>query len=107
MRRRESQVRVPPDVKARWTQRLAALRAEVGLGDGADPTDEQVEAAVREFYEAEADVKDARDAALAGAAAQDAAPPSEATLPSAVSPVAVRIAALASSLPDADGEGAP
>jgi hypothetical protein len=108
VRRLERQVRVPLDVEARWTQRLAALSAELGLGDGADPTDEQVEAMIRELYQAEADVKDARDRALAGEAAQDGvAPPSEATLPSAVSPVAVWIAEAASRQRDAEGEGAP
>jgi hypothetical protein len=83
MRRLERQVRVPPDIELRWMQRLDALRTELGLSDDIAPTDEQVEAMIRELYQAEADVKDARDAALAGAAASDdVARAAEATLPS-------------------------
>jgi hypothetical protein len=79
MARLEGQVKVPPDVEARWLERLRTLGAELGLSDEAAPTEEQVEAMIRELYQAEADVKDARDAAP---------PPveptaTEATLPSA------------------------
>jgi hypothetical protein len=87
-----------PDVEARWLERLRALAAELGLSDAAAPTDEQVEAMIRELYQAEADVKDvARPSGCT-------APAAEATLPSAVAPIAVRIAAAAGGGSDADGD---
>jgi hypothetical protein len=94
MKRIEKQAKVPPEVEARWEQRLRALGAELGLREDAEPTDQQVEAMIRELYEAEADVKDARPAV----------PPLEATLSSTVSPIAVRIAQAALRPDDAEGE---
>jgi hypothetical protein len=96
MKRIERQAKVPPEVEARWEQRLRALGAELGLREDAEPTDEQVEAMIRELYEAEADVKDAQPVVL------PLRP--EATLASAVSPIAVRIAQAASRSDDAEGE---
>jgi hypothetical protein len=80
MVRLERQVKIPPEVGTRWLERLRALGAELGLTDNAAPTDEQIEVMIRELYQAEADVKDARDAASPGSA--------EATLPSTVAPIA-------------------
>ena len=79
MKRIERQARVPPEVEARWEARLRALGAELGLVADTEPTDAQLDAMIRELYEAEADVKDARPGALP--------PPLEATLSSAVSPI--------------------
>ena len=79
MRRIERHAKVPPDVAARWERRLRALGAELGLPTEAEPTDVQLDRVIRELYEAEADVKDARLAAP---------PPLEATLASAASPSA-------------------
>jgi hypothetical protein len=95
MKRLERQVKVPPEVEARWAQRLRALGSELGLREDAEPTEAQVEAMIRELYHAEADVKDAHPAAAA---------PLEATLASAASPIAVRIAAVAAKPADAEGE---
>jgi hypothetical protein len=93
MRRIERHARVAPEVAARWEQRLRALGDELGLAADAEPTDAQIAEVIRELYEAEADLKDARPA-----------PPLEATLASAVSPVAVRIAQAMVRADDADGE---
>jgi hypothetical protein len=94
MRRIERHAKVPSAVQARWEQRLRALGDELGLTAADDPTDSQLACVVRELYEAEADVKDARPAAP---------PPLEATLASATSPIAVRIAHAATRSDDADG----
>jgi hypothetical protein len=101
MARLEGSVWVPPDVEARWHERLRALGAELGLSGDAAPTDEQVEAMICELYQAEADVKDTRDAAPPP---EPPVPAAEVTLPSAVAPVAVRIAEAAARGPDADGD---
>jgi hypothetical protein len=78
MTRIERHAKVPPEVQARWEQRLRALGDELGLPADDDPTDSQLARVVRELYEAEADVKDAHPAA----------PPTlEATLASATSPI--------------------
>jgi hypothetical protein len=95
MRRIERPTKVPLEVAARWEQRLRALGAELGLPADGEPTDAQLAQVVRELYEAEADVKDAGPIAP---------PPLEATLASAVSPIAVRIAQTATKPDDADGE---
>jgi hypothetical protein len=95
MRRIERHAKVPPAVQARWEQRLRALGDELGLTADDEPSDSQLTRVVRELYEAEADVKDARPAAP---------PPLEATLASATSPIAVRIAQAATRPGDADGE---
>jgi hypothetical protein len=78
MRRIERHAKVPPPVQARWEQRLRALGDELRLTADDEPSDSQLNRVVRELYEAEADVKDARPAA----------PPLEATLASATSPIA-------------------
>jgi hypothetical protein len=96
MKRLERQVNVPPEVEARWVQRLRALGSELGLREDAEPTEAQVEAMIRELYHAEADVKDAHPAT--GPA------PVEATLASAASPIAVRIAKAVAKPGDAEGE---
>lgn len=100
MKRIERQARVPPEVEARWEARLRALGAELGLAENAEPTEAQIDTIVRELYQAEADVKDARDAAPA----DPQVPAAEATLPSVVAPIAVRIALAARHGPDADGD---
>jgi hypothetical protein len=97
MRRIERQARVPPEVQARWERRLRALGAELGLPPEGEPSDTQLATLIRELYEAEADLKDARSAV-------PHPPPLEATLASAVSPVAVRIAQAAVKSDDAEGE---
>jgi hypothetical protein len=95
MGRIERHAKVPPEVQARWEQRLRALGDELGLPADDEPTDSQLARVVRELYEAEGDVKDARPAA----------PPFlEATLASAASPIAVRIAQVTTRPEDADGE---
>ena len=104
MSRLERQVKVPPEVEARWLERLGALGAELGLRPDTEPTDEQIEVMIRELYQAEADIKDARDAPPAPAPPSGVPPSAEATLPSTVAPIVVRIAAAARRGPDADGE---
>jgi hypothetical protein len=96
MARIERHARVSPEVQARWEQRLRALGAALGLPEDGEPTDSQLARVVRELYEAEADVKDAGPAAPP--------PPLEATLASAASPIAVRIAEATIRPGDADGE---
>jgi hypothetical protein len=96
MRRIERQARVPPEIQARWEQRLRALGAELGLPPEGEPSDAQLATLIRELYEAEADLKDAQSSA--------GSPPLEATLASAVAPVAVRIAQAAVKTDDAEGD---
>ena len=96
MKRIERLAKVPPEVEARWEQRLRALGAALGLVPDTEPTDAQLDAMIRELYEAEADVKDARPGAPP--------PHLEATLASAVSPIAVRIAQAVVKPDDAEGE---
>jgi hypothetical protein len=98
MRRIERQARVPPEVQTRWEQRLRALGAELGLPPEGEPSDTHLATLIRELYEAEADLKDARMNAV------PPPPPLEATLASALSPVAVRIAQAAVKTDDAEGE---
>ena len=48
MRRIERQARVPPEVQARWEQRLRALGAELGLPPEGEPSDTQLATLIRE-----------------------------------------------------------
>jgi hypothetical protein len=98
MKRIERQARVPPEVQDRWEQRLRALGSELGLSPEGEPSDAQLATLIRELYEAEADLKDAQ------LAMGTSPPPLEATLASAVSPVAVRIAQAAVKTDDGEGE---